>query len=244
MSRPLDADGDLAGEALEAEVRRLAAKLLSPKRVATLSVRERGEVLRARLEEVIDDADDRHATWRIARKATFWAGPPGWVRLVEDGAASDDLPLAPVPLPESYREGRAIDRLPDGLAEQVKEELTVWTRESGGVEPKHRVTLWREDVVLAVASPFHLWIGLRSRHPLLVLRERTRRQIANGAAVTVLAGLGAGGFGLVVAPWLAAGAFAFGAGVAGSQVAEQLRKRYRPVWSWQRGDGLATEPPA
>ncbi len=229
-------DDVLEGAALEAEVKRLASKLLTPGRVEKLQVVEAGEVLRARLSEVLGDADDDKASWRIARKATFWAGTPGWMKLVDDGAASNDLPLAPVPLPEGYREGRAIDRLPGELAHQVKDELAAWTRLSGGVPPKHEVALWREDVVHAVAEPYHLWIGLRSRHPLLVLRARTRKELAHGAAVTVLAGLGAGGFGLVVAPWLAAGAFAFGAGIAGSQVAEQLGRRYRPVWSWQPKD--------
>ena len=90
---------------------------------------------------------------------------------------------------------------------------------------------WREEVVHARTGELHVWVGGTSQQLLLVVRERTGWRVARGAGITALAGAGAGGFGLVLGPLIGASAFVLGASIAGAQVWETLRRRWRTVWS-------------
>ncbi|HJL47051.1 MAG TPA: hypothetical protein RMG45_14470, partial [Polyangiaceae bacterium LLY-WYZ-15_(1-7)] len=148
------------------------------------------------------------------------------------GAVPEGLQMAPLPLPEAYRGGAsALGQLPEHVRERLQRELDGWARDSGGVVPPHRVKAWREEVVHARTGELHVWVGGTSQQLLLVVRERTGWRVARGAGITALAGAGAGGFGLVLGPLIGASAFVLGASIAGAQVWETLRRRWRTVWS-------------
>ena len=222
-------------EDVDEEVRRLCGPLL-PNHVDQLEVKVTAEVYRARIDEVLDtEAEDQPG--RVARRAIAWDGPSQWHSAVSDGAVDEDLPLSPMLLPEGYRSGvAAIEHLPRDLAAQLDAALDGWARDSGGIAPPHRIRLWRERVALAEVGSLKVWVGLSSQSPLLVLRQRTSWHWMRGAGITVLAGVGAGGFGLALNPFVAVSAFVLGSCVAGATTFETLRRRYQPLWSHQAGD--------
>ncbi|HJL00100.1 MAG TPA: hypothetical protein RMH85_32830 [Polyangiaceae bacterium LLY-WYZ-15_(1-7)] len=222
--------GPSEAEAL-AMARELAGPVLGPKRAARMRVVAVGEVVRAQLDESLDETGSRQLG-RVARQAVAWAGPPPWEEMVEEGAVPEGLQMAPLPLPEAYRGGAsALGQLPEHVRERLQRELDGWARDSGGVVPPHRVKAWREEVVHARTGELHVWVGGTSQQLLLVVRERTGWRVARGAGITALAGAGAGGFGLVLGPLIGASAFVLGASIAGAQVWETLRRRWRTVWS-------------
>ena len=194
-----------------------------------LTVLGRGEIHRARVDEVLDEESSSQAG-RLARHAVAWDGPPAWLELVESGAVPDALPLTPMPLPEGYRDSSALQQLPEGPRRRLAGALEGWALTSEGTTPPHRIRLWRDDVIHARLGSYHLWVSTEPRQALVVAHERTPTQIAGGVVVTLLSGVGAGGFGLVLGPVVGACAFVFGAGLMGVTAGQVLKRRYRTAW--------------
>tara|TARA_B100001750_G_scaffold147549_1_gene117990 strand:- start:49 stop:726 length:678 start_codon:yes stop_codon:yes gene_type:complete len=194
----------------------------------------RGEVHRARVDETLD-AEARAQAGRVARHAIAWDGPPEWLALVDAGAVPDTIPLTPMPLPEGYRDGSALQQLPQGPRRRLAGALQGWAFTSEGATPPHRIRLWREEVAHARLGRYHLWVALEPRQALIVAHERSAAQVAGGVMVTVLGGVGAGGFGLLLGPAMGVGAFVFGASLTGVTVGQALRRRF--TTAWLREDG-------
>jgi len=212
------------------DARRLLAPLL-PEQAEDLVAEDVAELYRARIDEILDE-EGASQRGREARTAVAWEGPDAWMKLVADDAVEAELQLPVMPLPEGYRQGvAALDQLPKELSKRLNQELERWATFSGGPPPPHRIQLWRERVVHLRRGALHAWVGMHARHPLLVVRQRTKAQLAGGVAVTVLAGAGAGGFGLALHPFVGIGAFLMGSGIMGVTSFETLRKRYRPLWA-------------
>ena len=204
--------------------------------VEGLTITEVANVHRARVDEVLDE-EARSQAGRIARHAVAWDGPEAWMAMVEAEAVPEDLPMAPMPLPEGYRQNSALQQVPNGPRERLARSLEGWALTSGG-SSRHRVRLWREEVAHARLGHYHLWTSLEPAEALLVVRERSSSEIAGGAALTLLAGLGAGGFGMLLGPAVAAGAFAFGAGLMAVQTTQVLRRRFATLWTRPRDTAL------
>ena len=211
----------------EVTVRAVAARLFDES--DDLELVGRGEIHRARVDEVLDDVA-RAQAGRVARHAVAWDGPEAWLELVEAGAVPDTLPLTPMPLPEGYRDNSALQQVPIGPRKRLAGALEGWALTSEGTTPPHRIRLWREEVVHARLGHYHLWVAMEPRQALVVARERSVGQVAGGVAVTLLSGVGAGGFGLLLGPVVGACAFAFGASLMGLTTSQALRRRYATLW--------------
>ena len=216
---------------LDALVRDTAREAgLAERRVARLVVDWHGEIVKARMEEVlVDDAERQRG--RIQRTQVAWEGPDVWQEMTADDAIPDDLPLDPMPLPEGYRGAASIAQLPDAVQARLRPTLDEWARNSGGVAPPHKVKAWRLEVVHAFSAPFHLFVGVKRRELLLGVEQRTAKKVARGFALTALSGAGLGGFGLLLGPWVGMASFFFGSAIAATQVQSGLRKRYRLIYS-------------
>lgn len=199
-----------------------------------LVVLGRGEIHRARVDEVLDEEAAGQAG-RVARHAVAWDGPRAWLDLVAAGAVPDSLPLTPMPLPEGYRDSSALQQLPEGPRRRLAGALQGWALTSEGTTPPHRIRLWREEVIHAQLGSYHLWVASEPKQALVVAHERTAGQVAGGVVVTLLSGLGAGGFGMLLGPVVGAGAFVFGAGLMGVTAGQVLKQRFRTAWLREEG---------
>ncbi len=224
----MSVDGDIDHDALVREAATTAG--LDPKRVARLAVKWTGEIVKARLEEILGE-DGETQRGRVQRSDVAWKGPPLWLAMQSDDAVPPDLPLAVMPLPEAYRGAASLGQLPKPVQDHLRDTLDGWARTSGGVTPPHRVSAWRSDCGHAYASPYHLWVDLHTREVLLAVEERTKGKIMRGMAMTGLAGAGAGGFGLLLGPYVAVLSLVFGSTVAAVQVRDGLKRKYRTVYA-------------
>ena len=214
---------------VEATVREVALREEFFDDLRDLTLLGRGEIHRARVDEVLD-VEARTQAGRVVRHAIAWDGPPAWMELVQSGAVPDSLPLTPMPLPEGYRDSSALQQLPVGPRRRLASVLQGWALTSEGTTPPHRIRLWREEVAHAKVGHYHLWVALEAKQALIVAHERTAGQVAGGVAVTLLGGVGVGGFGLLLGPALGVGAFVFGASLMGVTVGQALRQRFKVAW--------------
>jgi hypothetical protein len=226
---------------VEAIVREVAAELFDGD-TDDLEILERGEIHRARVDEILDE-EGRQQAGRVARHAVAWDGPEAWLAIVASGAVPDTLPLTPMPLPEGYRDSSALQQLPEGPRARLERSLEAWAVTSEGTTPPHRIRLWREEVAHAKLGHYHLWVALEPRQALVVARERSAGQVAGGVAVTLLSGVGAGGFGLLLGPVVGACAFVFGAGLMAVTTGQVLRRRYSTQWLREPSEVATTAEP-